>query len=47
MKKFFEKCKLSKGEILAMIMLTLFLISAYLLYVLQRTKEIPFIYNQF
>jgi len=47
MKKFFEKCKLNKGEILAMIMLTLFLISAYLLYVLQKTKEIPFIYNQF
>ena len=47
MKKFFKKYKLNKSEILAMIMLTLFLISAYLLYVFQKTKEIPFIYNQF
>lgn len=47
MKKFFKKYKLNKGEILAMIMLTLFLISAYLLYVIQEAKEIPFIYNQF
>jgi len=47
MKKFFKKYKLNKGDILAMIMLTLFLISAYMIYVFEEAKEIPFIYNQF
>ncbi len=47
MKKFFIKYKLKKNEVITIIILTLFLISAYLLYVLQEAKEIPFIYNQF
>ncbi|WP_346885039.1 hypothetical protein [Clostridium sp. UBA4395] len=47
MKKFFIKYKFKKNEAITIVILTLFLISAYLLYVIQEAKEIPFIYNQF
>ncbi|MGN9162527.1 hypothetical protein [Clostridium sulfidigenes] len=47
MKKFFKKYKFKKNEAITIVILTLFLISAYLLYVIQEAKEIPFIYNQF
>lgn len=47
MKKFFMKFKFNKREVITIIILTLCLVSAYLIYVFQEAKEIPFIYNQF
>jgi uncharacterized membrane protein affecting hemolysin expression len=47
MKNFFVKFKFNKREVITIIILALCLVSAYLIYVFEEAKEIPFIYNQF
>ena len=42
-----KKIKDNKKDMLKQVIPTLLLISAYLLFILQSTKEIPFVYNQF
>ncbi|GAA0109794.1 MULTISPECIES: hypothetical protein [Clostridium] len=47
MGKLINILKRDKKEIIWTIVLTTFLLMAYMSYVLQAIKEIPFIYNQF
>lgn len=47
MREKYEKIIENKKDILKTIIPSLLLISAYLLFIFQSTKEIPFIYNQF